>query len=381
MEVVRDGVDAPGPRAMGGLVFVHGKRGRGPVALLVKRRPRAKGGARSTIEPKIAFVMSLRSRWSAASVRSGRRSGFALLTAAVVTLGCGRSTKSTPSSGAASEPVTATTAAPGPSLPSAVERAAAYFNRRPVRGDEGWLVAQAAASLGPAFRAWATARLALSPAVLVLPDASPFDFAAAEGRLWNLRGLPEIALAPLSVPHDSLPAGAPVQHTDAEISAIFHVMAEALSCAQVGSPAATDVLADVREPRHGYLLTHQLFALVLAYNQRCVDGAAVEALRRALAEATWREQASDGARVHDLALERMAVLCYAQLCDWLDRAWIDAVIREQSPSGSWGVRDLHVNPNASVGEGHTAALGLYVLAKTWSARPAASDPLRPPPAD
>jgi hypothetical protein len=169
-----------------------------------------------------------------------------------------------------------------------------------------------------------------------------------------------------------------VAHTDAEISAVFHVMTDALGCTQTTPDGGNDVLADVREAGHGYVLTHQLFALVLAANQRCLDGPAVESLRRTLAEATWREQAADGPRVHDLAFERMAVLCYAQVCDWLEPSWIAAVIREQGPSGSWGERDLHVNRNASAGESHTAALGFYVLAKTWSARHGAGEGPQPP---
>lgn len=271
--------------------------------------------------------------------------------------------------------------APGDDVRAAIEKAAAYFGRRELRGDEGWLVVQAAAALGPDFGAWATTRLVLSREVQEPPDAGLLDLGAAEARFWRLRGLQQGALPPLAMP-EGAPATPPaVELTDAGIAAIVRLMTGALVCARMSPSGRREMLADVRDPGRGYLLTHQLLALTLAYNQGCLDAAAVDAPRRKLAEALWREQAADGAQVHDLAFERMMALCYAGVCDWLEPSWIDALVRAQSETGDWGNRDLHVHPGASATESHTAALAFYILARTWRTRFPDAVPPRPPASD
>jgi hypothetical protein len=295
--------------------------------------------------------------------------GIALLVAASVLPACSRATKTGPAPD--------TDPAAGP-VRGAIERVSAYFDRREVRGDEGWLVVHAAAALGSEFGAWATARVQLSPSVTAPADAGLRDVAGAEARFWGLRALPPRALPPLPTPPDA--PGEPVTATlsDADVTRIVRLMTGALACTKLPASARDELLADARDPATSYLLTHQLLALMLAYDQGCLDAAAVDGSRRRLAEALWREQVADGARVHDLALERMAALCYAELCGWIAPPWIDAVVRAQDASGRWGDGDLHVNPGASATESHTAALGFYTLAAVWRHRFSAARPPRPP---
>ncbi len=308
------------------------------------------------------------------------RACVALLVAASGVLpACGRTTKPLPSR---AEPVPEAASvpapAPGDEMRAAIEKVAAYFGRREMRGDEGWVVVQAATALGPEFAAWAATRLTVSSSVQEPPDAGPMDIGAAEARFWGLRKLGEKTVPPLSLPQSGPVTAPPTEVTDADLESIVRLMTKAISCRRAPPSGRGEVLADTREPGHSYVLTHQLLALMLAYDQGCLDAAAVDAPRRKLAEALWREQAADGAQVHDLAFERMMALCYAGVCDWLEPSWIDALVRAQSEAGDWGNRDLHVNAGASATESHTAALAFYTLARTWRTRFPGAAPPRPP---
>lgn len=305
-----------------------------------------------------------------------------LVAASGVLPACGKTTRPLPSRAepvqkAASAPVPA----PGDEMRAAIEKVAAYFGRREMRGDEGWVVVQAATALGPEFAAWAATRLTVSPSVQEPPDAGPTDIGAAEARFWGLRKLGEKSVPPLGVPQTGPVTPPATEVTDADLESIVRLMTKAISCRRAPPSRRGEILADTLEPGHSYVLTHQLLALMLAYNQGCLDASAVEGRRRKLAEAAWREQSADTAQVNDLAFERMAALSYAQLGAWIDPSWVDAIVRVQEPSGDWGNRDLHVHARASATESHTAALAFYILARTWRTRFPDAAPPRPPASD
>lgn len=265
-------------------------------------------------------------------------------------------------------------------LRSAIEANARYLAHIELRGDDAWIATQGASKLGPRFKTWAET-LTVNP--IVAADAQRDPLASrtgggTEGHLWQLRWLPEPAAAPLAPPDvDHVP---PVSTalTEEDLFAILRIMAYAVVCPRLGDAERERWLDELRTEAHSYLLTHQLLSLMLGRNQGCLDDAVVEPLRQEMATRLWLEHAADSSGVHDLSIERLAVLCYAQVCNWVRPEWVEQVLAEQDPSGSWGERNPGVHERVVARPEHTAALAFYVLAAVWADRFSAEPAPLPP---
>lgn len=267
-------------------------------------------------------------------------------------------------------------------LRAAVEAAARYISVTELRGDDAWVATQGAMQLGPTFRIWAET-IDVSSGVATDLERDPLEGASGrgvEGHLWNLRWIEPIALPPLDPP--AIPSLVPVSTTlsDEDILALIRIMAQAVACHRLGAADLQAWVDELRRETSGYLLTHQLIALLLGRHQGCIDAETAEPIRADLTRRLFLEQSMDRRGIDDLSLERLAILCFAQVCDWLQDEWIDEVIRTQQPSGSWGAEtNAHVNERVIAREEHSAALGFYVLASVWQQRFADEAPPRVPP--
>jgi hypothetical protein len=256
-------------------------------------------------------------------------------------------------------------------LRHAIEQAAVYLSSVEVRGDDAWVATQGAAKLGPEFRLWAET-LQVTPLVLADRERDPLTSGAGagvEGNLWTLRWLAETPLPALTMPE--LPPGYVAQTalSDADILSILQTKAYAVACHRLGDTDREAWLQDLSQERNSYVLTHQLIALVLGRHQGCIDAATTASIREGLATRLWFEQATDRGGFTDLSIERLAALCYAQLCPWIRDEWLNEMIDEQQPSGSWGDElNPNVHPRVIAREEHGAALAFYVLASVWSER-------------
>ncbi len=303
--------------------------------------------------------------------RFHRRAGLPLVTLTVVAalvalLGAACSSDDTGTS--ADGGTTKTSQAPA-TLTTAIERSAGYFQERPPRGDVGFLIGQASMHLSPAFRRWSEA-MQPDPAVTqAMKDPAALQY--LEATMWMQRGQQHQPWAPLAAPPVT-PSSKPSALTDDELSGVTQVMSMALKCDQLNPTQRQQWLDRLSTPSHSYLLTHQLLSLVWGRNAGCLTDAEAAPLRTALATALYAELLADGTTVNDLSLERMAMLCYADLCDWVSDAQTDAVRTKQHADGSWGDGSVPIHPNAFVPPEHTAGLGFYVLAMKW-------DPSSPPP--
>jgi hypothetical protein len=163
--------------------------------------------------------------------------------------------------------------------------------------------------------------------------------------------------------------------TDDELTGVQDVMGQALRCEDLDAAGRQAWLDSLATPSHSYLLTHQLLSLVWGRTSGCLDDAEANPLRESLATAVYAELLADGYTVNDLTLERMAMLCYADLCDWVSDRQAKAVASAQHSDGSWGDGSVPIHPDAFVPPEHTAGLGFYVLAMKWD--PSAGTPTPP----
>jgi hypothetical protein len=263
----------------------------------------------------------------------------------------------------------------------ALERAAAYLGRTELRGDDTWIATQGAIKLGPDFRTWAET-LNVNPVVEADVQRDPLGSrtgAGTEGHLWSLRWLPEAVQPALPHPDDGLAQPVATALSDEDLSAILRVMAHPVVCSRLSDADRQAWVGELSLPAQSYLLTHQLLALMIGRNQGCLDDATVEPLRRELATRLWLEQAADRSGIHDLSIERMAILCYAQVCEWIPSAWVNDLIGAQQPSGSWGELNPGVHDRVIARPEHTAALAFYVLAAVWEERFGDAAPIAVPP--
>ena len=255
---------------------------------------------------------------------------------------------------------------------AAIESAAGFLGAATLRGDDAWIATIGARRLGADFRLWAET-LQVDPAVRADLGRDPLAAgslgAGAEGNLWNLRWLEETTLPPLPRPEPPAPQAVSTTMTEADILAILRMMAQAVACVRLGEADRQAWLAQLQADAHGYVLTHQLIALLLGMHQGCFEPAAVAGLRENLAVRLWSEHAREGRAVDDLSIERLVVLCWAGACSWIEDEWVDGLLRAQIESGSWGTDiDPGVNPRVVAREEHGAAMGFAALAMLWQER-------------
>jgi hypothetical protein len=259
-----------------------------------------------------------------------------------------------------------------PTITSALERTARYFDDRPLRGDVSFLIAQASKRLSPDFTRWssglkpdeAVTRAMENPTSLQYIEAIMWQERGRAHRQWQSQLPPAVAATPV----------APALN-DQEVESIAQVMALGLTCKELSAQQRGTWLSMLATPSRSYLLTHQLLSLTWGRDSGCLNDAEADPLRVTLATALYQELLGDGVTVNDLSLERMAMLCFADLCNWVSEAQTNAVVTKQLENGSWGDGSVPVHPRASVSEEHTAGLGFFVLAMKWDW---ANQPPRPP---
>jgi hypothetical protein len=269
-----------------------------------------------------------------------------LLVATLVGAACGSDGDSDARSGA-------------PSITGALERTATYFDARRPRGDVGFLIGQASVRLSPEFVRWSDAMQPDPQVTRAMADPTSVPY--LEAMMWLDRGRPHRpwrSLPPPSVEPESLPTTL----SDQELASVTQVVAMGLRCEQLDATKRQQWLTFLATPNHSYLLTHQLLSLVWARDSGCLSDAEADPLRTTLATALYAELRADRTTVNDLSLERMAMLCYADLCNWVGDRQTTAVLARQHADGSWGDGSVPINARASVPPEHTAGLGFYVLA-------------------
>jgi hypothetical protein len=265
----------------------------------------------------------------------------------------------------------------------AIESAAAYLGSVTLRGDDAWIATQGARKLGPEFRLWAET-LGVDSAVEADFARDPLSGgssgAGAEGHLWSLRWLDETPLPPLPLPMVPAPRTVSTRMTDADILVILRMMSQAVACNRLGEADRQAWVTQLQAEAQGYVLTHQLIALLLGLHQGCIDTETAAPARALLAGRLWAEHHLDRSGINDLSIERLAVLCYAQVCDWITDDWFAELLRAQQPSGSWGTNlDANVHPRVVAREEHGAAIAFYVLASVWAEQFPDADPPDLPP--
>lgn len=256
-------------------------------------------------------------------------------------------------------------------LRRAIELAAGFLGPHQLRGVEAWIVTQGASLLGPGFNAWART-LSVPPAVVNAAKQSPLKtfpmLLPTEGRLWSLRAMPQRKIAALPKPNAVPVAGVEPRRFDEQgtgdlilmtvMSVACHDLSRELRTKWLGGLSSTD--------KHSYVLATQLFSVMIGYNQGCLSLGVANPIRRQLATSVFEEVRADIDTLDDLSIYRIAALCYAGACEWIDPELIARLVAEQQPSGSWGLRDPQISGLSFARPDHTAAYAFYALARAWS---------------
>jgi hypothetical protein len=256
------------------------------------------------------------------------------------------------------------------SMRRAIERAAGYLGTHQLRADGAWMATQGAMLLGPGFKAWAKT-LTVSPLVVEAAKEDPLaafpQLLPIEGRLWALRTLPQRKTVALPKPPAAPLAGVELRHFEQQDAGdTLAIMLMSVACRNLSPTYRDRWLTLLSADRHSYVLAIQLFGLMLGYHQGCLNPGVTNPLRRQLATRLFSEMRADADALDDLAIERIAGLCYAGVCEWVDPQLISRLVTEQQPSGSWGRRDPHIPGAATTTEDHATARAFYVLARSWS---------------
>ena len=239
-------------------------------------------------------------------------------------------------------------------MASALDRAVEYLSQRPLEHDELWFVHQGSRRLPAPFPAWART---LEPV------------GEAEWAERILEGLRDLEL--WEPPPSPRPAGLEPERVGAfqfGRRRSFHVIASMLMFAGTCAPERPKSIETLRNlvdaETHGYVLTHQAWALVVGVSRGCLDPEAVLARRDAMARRLLAELlASRG--IDDLETERMAVLCLLGAGSWIPESLWERLLDGQQPSGSWGSVPPAGTRTDSLREEHTVALAFFALAHRW----------------
>lgn len=156
---------------------------------------------------------------------------------------------------------------------------------------------------------------------------------------------------------------APIPITDFEFNSLFKVVGAALLCEE-GRPGELAVgLARAKDPSHGYVLAHQLWAMETMYRRGCIDADTTVPVSRELAQALAAETGPQPLAT-DLHFERLAILSYAGAGGQLADTFIPLLLDAQNPDGSWGQDETlhHDYGTQNLTREHASALALYALA-------------------
>jgi hypothetical protein len=239
-----------------------------------------------------------------------------------------------------------------------IERAARHFSGKPLRGDEGWFITQAAVSLGGDYPRWA-AQLELSPNALRGAKLTGIN---TELDLWELRNLPLPELPALPAPTvDPAPAETAVSPSPtAEAQRLLDLLSLAVQCGKASTADRAELVEALRPPGEADLLVGQLWALSMASAQVCLTPEQLRELRPGLATRTYAELLGDS-RMTDRTAARMAALCAAGACSWIPDAYFRRLVSHHRDAGIWHLEAVS-QPHT---ENHVAALAFYALARRW----------------
>ena len=254
-------------------------------------------------------------------------------------------------------------------LRTAIERAAGYLGTHELQGDWAWFTTQAALLLGPKFKTWAgTLKVAPSLQAIATSGRRPETFPEAlEARIWSLRWLPEHPAPRLSRPDATPVDGAESRRfEEPEAMTIMAMLLAGVHCDTLSPKDRDGWLTLLSTPSHSYMLTNQLFSLMLAYNQGCLSARVIDPIRLRLATQLFAQLTGDSDTLDELTIERLAILCYARVGDWISPGSIARLVNEQQASGAWGARDPRLFRGYRLTEEQTASLAFYVLARAWT---------------
>jgi hypothetical protein len=239
-----------------------------------------------------------------------------------------------------------------------IEKAAAYLAARSLHADEAWLAYQAAALLGGEFPQWAE-QLEVKRSVLGPNREKGFNL---DRRIYRMRYLEPPKLDVPPHPGELPAVSLDPSLSSRELRRLKFGMDLAMRCEDLSDRELRQLRHELDQVGTSYLLTHQLWSAATAVAHSCLDPEERRAVVLRLATHVLAELLTDEVTT-DLAIERMAMLCYAGACHWIpERTW-EMVISEQRDAGDWGVVDVHVHPNTWVPAEHTAALAFYALAR------------------
>ena len=243
-------------------------------------------------------------------------------------------------------------------IAQSIERTARYFAGKPLRGDEGWFLTQAAVSLGGDYRHWAEG-LELSPDALRGAELTGID---TELELWELRNLPLAELPTLPAPTvDPPPPGrATSSNSTAEVVHLLDLLHLTLQCSEASGADREELIARLWPPGETDLLVGQLWALSMAAAQECLSPAQLRELRPKLAASTYAELLSDS-QMTDRTVARMAMLCAAGVCSWIPDAYFRRLVSHHRDAGTWQLKTA----SRARTEHHVTALAFYALARRW----------------
>jgi len=273
----------------------------------------------------------------------------ALLAAGVITAGCGyicRDDSACPVTGAEGD------------LPRALERAAHYLSRKPLRGDHAWFAYQGGLLVGDEFDSWADSLY-----------IDPRHAKGGDGHLAALGRVENLAVAPTwdgvnPQPHVVSYVGAQISREDRESS--FKLMGLAAGCDRLDDAEEVEFRDLLRLRSTGYYATAQLWSAVTSFRLGCIDHDALMRHEARLIPRIAAEQEADPG-VHDLSVERSAVLAYAGWESGLAPETVAAVAAEQHPVGGWLDPYFDGGAYARPTPLHMSAVAFYLLASAWAA--------------
>jgi hypothetical protein len=248
-------------------------------------------------------------------------------------------------------------------LAIAIDRAAAFLGKRPIHTDSYWFAKRSGRLLGGEFVEWAS-HLAYQDETKgylangVQREALSALLANADGAAFRFPPLQRPAVI-------SLPTRERI--TSEELDRALSLSMRGVNSFARCDPANVDaLLAEVREPGADYVVTHQLLALLLAYENRCIlSTQQFESLRTDLSAEVLRGLMGDD-RFTDLTAERMAVLALAGLTSWIPDAAVARAIATQNGDGSWPkILVYGEHSYVTVQPDHEAAMALFALVNVW----------------
>lgn len=237
---------------------------------------------------------------------------------------------------------------------AAIEKSEAAFSRIKVRGDIGFFLYQAARSAGR--------KLTISLDDLILENREAglvrYDYA-----FWTARYRSLPAVQPFDVrieghgfdpgyldaPHDPIEG--------ARFARGMRVITDAFDCESGSPPLDTGA-----PPEYGYVVTHQLLALLIAAERRCVSTETLNRDAPAYVRRIYSEMMSYRAPISDIQVERAAMLSLIGRIDLVPDSMVRELVESQRPDGFWyfkGSGEETLNVIA-----HNSALS-YMVVLAW----------------